>query len=548
MSQPWIHERSILEQLVTLRAEVLKEATDLLEGWRPHIRKVSYHYSAFNAACYLALRRRDLRPLQKSLVPLGLSSLGRCEGHVLASMDAVITALAAICHAPAGSLPERPSLKHFTRANQILEKHTRLLLPRPATQRRVRIMVTLPVESATDYRWMRDIINRGVDCVRINCALNTRKEWLAMIRKVRRAERETGHHCAVLMDLCGPRARVEEVRMVDPARRVRRGDRIGFANKFDLGSQALPLQAICSMPQVLEQLHPGATVWMNEGRIGTKVVSKNELSLELEVFQAREKGEKFHADMGLNFPDSDLQAPPLTPKDLTDLDFICKHADTVGYSFVQEPSDMDILAREIELRSLLRGKLKPLGVIAKIETERAVRNLPGLIMRGAGRAPFGVMIARGDLAVEIGYLRIAEIQEEILWICEAAHVPVIWATQVLETFAKKGLPSRAEITDAAMSERAECVMLNKGPFIPEVVSILSEILGRMQAHQWKKTAAFRALRSWNYLWHPVGQRRRPAIVQTQIKGGEKRLRSQVRVTTPRRHISPRRLDAQTARS
>jgi pyruvate kinase len=103
------------------------------------------------------------------------------------------------------------------------------------------------------------------------------------------------------------------------------------------------------------------------------------------------------------------------------------------------------------------------------------------------------MIARGDLAVECGYERLAEVQEEILWICEAAHTPVIWATQVLETLAKTGIPSRAEVTDAAMSERAECVMLNKGPYIGEAVRTLDDILRRMQAHQSKKRAMLRPL-------------------------------------------------------
>jgi pyruvate kinase len=106
------------------------------------------------------------------------------------------------------------------------------------------------------------------------------------------------------------------------------------------------------------------------------------------------------------------------------------------------------------------------------------------------------MIARGDLAVEVGYERLAEIQEEILWLCEAAHVPVIWATQVLETLVKKGIPSRAEMTDAAMGERAECVMLNKGPYIAEAVTILDDVLQRMQAHQIKKSPQLRALNSW----------------------------------------------------
>ena len=105
----------------------------------------------------------------------------------------------------------------------------------------------------------------------------------------------------------------------------------------------------------------------------------------------------------------------------------------------------------------------------------------------------GIMIARGDLAVECGYQRLAEIQEEILWICEAAHVPVIWATQVLESLAKKGIPSRSEITDAAMGERAECVMLNKGPYTVMAVRVLADILRRMQAHQEKKRSMLRQL-------------------------------------------------------
>jgi len=98
------------------------------------------------------------------------------------------------------------------------------------------------------------------------------------------------------------------------------------------------------------------------------------------------------------------------------------------------------------------------------------------------------MIARGDLAVECGWERLAELQEEILWLCEAAQVPVIWATQVLEDQAKKGQASRAEISDAAMSQRADCVMLNKGPHILAAIRMLDNILRRMQKHQYKKTA------------------------------------------------------------
>ena len=95
--------------------------------------------------------------------------------------------------------------------------------------------------------------------------------------------------------------------------------------------------------------------------------------------------------------------------------------------------------------------------------------------------------------VEMGFERLAEVQEQILWLCEAAHVPVIWATQVLESRAKKGLPSRAEVTDAAMSGRAECVVLNKGPHVLDAVRFLDNVMTRMQRHQAKKRAVLRKL-------------------------------------------------------
>jgi pyruvate kinase len=103
------------------------------------------------------------------------------------------------------------------------------------------------------------------------------------------------------------------------------------------------------------------------------------------------------------------------------------------------------------------------------------------------------MVARGDLAVEVGFERLSEVQEEILWLCEAAHVPVIWATQVLEGLAKGGAPTRAEISDAVMSSRAECVMLNKGPQIVDTVTFLADVLSRMEEHHEKRMALLRRL-------------------------------------------------------
>jgi pyruvate kinase len=161
----------------------------------------------------------------------------------------------------------------------------------------------------------------------------------------------------------------------------------------------------------------------------------------------------------------------------------------VGYSFVRCPGDVHELRRKMKE---LGGER--LGIILKIETQAAFDHLPGLLLAALEAPSAGIMIARGDLAIECGYERLAELQEEILWLCEAAHLPVIWATQVLEHLAKDGQPSRAEVTDAAMGERAECIMLNKGPHILEAVRTLDNIICRMEKHQSKKTSTLRPLR------------------------------------------------------
>lgn len=140
------------------------------------------------------------------------------------------------------------------------------------------------------------------------------------------------------------------------------------------------------------------------------------------------------------------------------------------------------------------GTTQALHLALKIETSSGFRNLGEVLLEALRYHPVAVMIARGDLAVEVGFERLAELQEEILWLCEAAHVPVIWATQVLESLAKTGMPSRGEVTDAAMSVRAECVMLNKGAFVARAVAMLDSILLRMESHQHKKMSLYRGLR------------------------------------------------------
>jgi pyruvate kinase len=502
---------TLLKAMTLLRQTVHDQGQAMFEQWRSRIHRPDFLPSALNLAYYLALRHYDLRPLQTALMPWGLSSLGRIEARVMPNLDAVIATLSAICHLdPASCLP-RPVPADFFAGDHQLQHHTEELFGKAVDNRRVRIMVTLPTAAAENYHLIQDLMQRGTGCVRINCAHDTPEQWLAMINHVRRASRETGRACKVLMDLGGPKPRTGEVFHPVGQKRVFKGDRIWLSREAipPSSTEAIALDSLppgyfqtgCMLPGIIEHLQVGASVWIDDGKIGARVVDTHySLSAEsqdgvlLEVMQVSPKGAKLRPEKGMNFPDTQLPLNPLTDQDLQDLDFVVAHADIVGYSFVQTAADMERLQNEIAAR--LRGRPSKLAIVAKIETPTAVQHLPELIVQAAGRYPFGVMIARGDLAIEIGYQRLAEMQEEILWLCEAAHVPVIWATQVLENLVKTGLPSRGEITDAAMAERAECVMLNKGPFIAEAVTILDDVLTRMQAHQLKKTSQLRALHSW----------------------------------------------------
>ncbi len=249
-----------------------------------------------------------------------------------------------------------------------------------------------------------------------------------------------------------------------------------------------PARIPCTLPEVFADVHPGERIFFDDGKIGGVIRTVGAEWLEICITQARPGGAKLRPDKGINLPDSTVRLPALTAKDLYDLDFAITAADFIGLSFVHTPDDVLHLHEEMQARG--SGEL---GIMLKIENRIAFSNLPRLLLMGMRFPPFGIMVARGDLAVEVGYERLAEVQEEILWLCEAAHVPVIWATQVLESLAQQGTPSRSEVTDAAMSERADCVMLNKGPHVVAAVRFLANVLQRMQLHQEKKRAMLRRL-------------------------------------------------------
>ncbi len=236
----------------------------------------------------------------------------------------------------------------------------------------------------------------------------------------------------------------------------------------------------CTLPEIFNDVKKGEPIYFDDGKIEGIIEDTSEEELLIKITYAKDIGSKLRADKGINLPDSDLKVSGLTEKDKKDLGFVAVHADTVNYSFVNDENDVQQLMDELDKYET------SIGIILKIETQKGFKNLPRILLKSMQTFPIGVMIARGDLAIETGWKNFASIQEEILRICEAAHIPDVWATQVLESLAKKGVPSRAEITDAGMSQRAECVMLNKGAYIEKAVKMLDKILRRMQRFQKKK--------------------------------------------------------------
>jgi pyruvate kinase len=244
----------------------------------------------------------------------------------------------------------------------------------------------------------------------------------------------------------------------------------------------------CTLPAAFERVRAGDRVWLDDGKIGGAVRRNDGERIEMEVSHVPPTGGKLRAEKGINFPDTELGLDALTEKDREDLREAVQFADLIALSFVRSPQD--VLQLEERLAEL---DAEHLGIVLKIENAAAFRNLPRILLASLRSPPVGVMVARGDLAVEVGFERLSEVQEEILWLCEAAHVPVIWATQVLEGLAKGGAPSRAEVSDAVMSSRAECVMLNKGPRVVSTVEFLADVLERMEEHHDKRMALLRRL-------------------------------------------------------
>jgi pyruvate kinase len=510
--------------------------------------------SARNLLHYVALRQFDIGDLQKQLSELGLSSLGRSERHVAASIEAVRQALDAL--AGGAEFDERKQEEAFAEGTTLFERNSRAVLGDHPPDRAVSIMVTLPAEAADDYDFVHDLVVSGMDIARINCAHDSREAWSGMIDNIRRASENLGKECRIMMDLGGPKFRTgllrpgpkvlrlrprrdalgntvaprrvrciaddepwtgkkfavvpvpraciesaevgDELRFRDTRGRKRRlevvasDDKglvlelyktayIGTGLRFHLvnhdsgerkefrfgelpaveepimlhvddilvltrdvspgypaviesdGSLRKHAHVSCRPIEVFDQVAVDDPVMLNDGKISGVVESCNGTEILVRITAAKPTGSRLRSNKGVNFPRTDLDLAGITARDREVLPFVVEHADAIALSFVRRPEDVVALQEE------LRGypDRNP-AIVVKVETERAYRKLPQIILAAMRSYPAGLMIARGDLAVECGWVSLAEIQEEILWLAEAAHLPAIWATQVLEAEAQQG--------------------------------------------------------------------------------------------------------------
>lgn len=472
----WIEKElsQLEEQMVRCAKEWLHIQTELDPKQIP---------AAQNFIHYLSLRSQDIRRLQHALHKHGLSSLSNSESHVLAHIQLVLERIGK------KYLPNSKSPYPIDWAEKSIQQKRTLLFGKKLKPALPHIMVTFDKKFGTDIAHIKMLLENGMNIARINCAHDSKEVWLKMIQSILKAQKETGMKCKIHMDLAGPKIRVKLLNKGkdDGKVKIRVGDLIWLSDSQE-GFEKNEVVISPNEAGIIASLQMKERVYFDDGIIKGLVIKiePNKVGVKI-IRDSSEKG-IIKQGKGINFPDSTLNIPSLTEYDISCLPFICRHADLIGYSFVRNKKDIEYLFAQLETINRKHPHL-----ILKIETPSAVAELPSLLLAAMKKPVFGVMIARGDLAVEVGFERMGELQNEILWICESAHVPVIWATQVLETLNKTGIATRSEITDAMQASGSECVMLNKGKYTIKTLETLSNIFERSQGHHNKKRATFRKL-------------------------------------------------------
>ena len=331
------------------------------------------------------------------------------------------------------------------------------------SQKRTKIVATVGPACDT-YEGLLSLVKAGVNVFRLNFSHGTHEEKLAVIEKVRKIIKEEPYNISILADLQGPKLRVGELE--NGKLILKEKNEFIFTTEKMVGTNE---KIYVSYPNLATDVKPGERIFLDDGKMELEVLK---VLNEKEVLMRVTLGGILTPKKGVNLPDSELTMPSMTEKDMIDLAFIlAQKLDWVALSFVRKAADI------IELKKLIRlhgGKTK---VIAKIEMPEALKNLRDIIVESDG-----IMVARGDLGVEIPIEQVPVIQKDIIRKCMHRAKPVIVATQMMESMLERTKPNRSEVSDVANAvlEGADAVMLSgetaAGLYPTLVVETMSKII------------------------------------------------------------------------
>jgi pyruvate kinase len=338
------------------------------------------------------------------------------------------------------------------------------------TRSRTKVVATIGPASSSP-KVLRQLIDVGVNVFRLNFSHGTHEEHSAVVANIRMLSREMGKHVAVLQDLCGPKMRLGSIPgdVVDCAL----GDEFTLVTERSSDSAN---ELTCSYRELTNDLKLHETVLFADGTVAMMVTDLSPGQARLKVTLPG----RLRSRQGLNLPGSELSVNSLTDKDLDDLDWTARHegdVDFVGLSFVRSADDVKRLREELRTRKCSSK------IVVKIEKPQAVRHLEEIIA-----VTDAVMVARGDLGVEMEVHRVPAIQKRIIDLCNQAHRPVITATQMLNSMEHSSRPTRAEASDVfnAVVDGTDAVMLSGesavGEYPVEAVMTMQQICMEAEAY------------------------------------------------------------------
>jgi pyruvate kinase len=337
-------------------------------------------------------------------------------------------------------------------------------------QGKAKIVCTLG-PAANSVNMLVNLVHAGMDIVRLNFSHGTYEDHHITIQNVREAAKRTGVELTVLQDLQGPKIRIGE--LSTPFVEILTGDTFTITKDSILGG---PQRVSTSYMNLTKDVHPGDTILLDDGKLHLRVlkVQQNDVVCKVVI------GGKLSAHKGINLPGVAISAPSLTEKDQQDLEFGLKHEiDYVALSFVRTADDIRGL-RQVIVNKIDKGRFLP--IIAKIEKPQAVANIDDIIAEADG-----IMIARGDLGVELPPEDVPILQKMIVKKCNEAGRPVIIATQMLESMITNSTPTRAEASDVANAvvDGGDAVMLSGetsvGKYPLEAVQIMGRIIKKVES-------------------------------------------------------------------